>query len=70
MFMDTPTQIKLVEEKFELKKSPNFVNITSAGIGTIAKINPAIEASSNLNLIFLILHYHLFQIQLNILHLK
>ena len=49
VYMDTPTKIKLVEEKFELDKiSPNFVNITTAGIGTIAKINPAIEASSNI----------------------
>ena len=49
VYMDTPTKIKLVEEKFELDKiSPNFVNITSVGIGTIAKINPAIQASSNL----------------------
>ena len=49
VYLDTPTQIKLVEEKFELEKiSPNFVNITSAGIGTIAKINPAIQASSNI----------------------
>ena len=49
VYMDTPTKIKLVEEKFELDKiSPNFVDITSAGIGTIAKINPAIQASSNI----------------------
>ncbi len=48
VYMDTPTKIKLVEEKFELEKiSPNFVDISTAGIGTIAKINPAIQASSN-----------------------
>ena len=38
VYMDSPTSIKLVEEKFELNKiSPNFVNITSASGGTLSK---------------------------------
>jgi hypothetical protein len=49
VYMDSPTSIKLVEEKFELNKiSPNFVNITSASGGTLSKINPTVSADSNL----------------------
>jgi len=46
---DSPTTIKFVENKFELNSiKPNFVNITTAGIGTISKINPSVTASTNL----------------------
>jgi hypothetical protein len=49
VFMDSPTTLKLVEDKFELNKiSPNFVDITSAGIGTISKINPNVTANTNI----------------------
>ena len=49
VYMDSPTTLKFVEDKFELNKiSPNFVNITSAGIGTISKINPSVPAFSNI----------------------
>ena len=49
VYLDTSTSIKLVEDRVELDKvSPNFVNITSAGIGTISKINPVVNATTNL----------------------
>jgi len=49
VFLNTSSSIKLVEEKFELKKiSPNFVDFTTAGIGTLSKINPSINATDNL----------------------
>ena len=49
VYLDTETSIKLVDEKFELSKiSPNFIDITSAGIGTLSKINPSVDAVTNL----------------------
>ena len=49
VYLDTSTTIKLVVDRFELDKiSPNFINITSAGIGTISKINPVVNANTNL----------------------
>ena len=49
VFMDSPTKLKLVEDKFELNRiQPKFVNITSAGTGTLSKINPNVTTSTNL----------------------
>ena len=47
-------QIRLVNDKFEIdEESPNFVNITSRGLGgTISKINPLVRTRRNNNLKF------------------
>ena len=45
----SPDRIKLVEEKYQLDElSPNFIDITSAGQGTLSKINPVVSADSNI----------------------
>ena len=58
-------KIRLVKDRFEIdRENPTFVNFTSRGSGgTLSKINPLVvtEETVILNLIFLILHFHSYQ---------
>ena len=53
VYADTSTSVKFVENKFELELvSPNFINLSSTGSGSLARINPFIEGFKNLTLRF------------------
>jgi hypothetical protein len=47
------TNVRLVREKYEVNlENPNFIDITSASIGTLSKINPQVRTKKNNTLTF------------------
>ena len=47
------TKVRLVREKYEVNlETPNFVDLTSTGSGTLAKINPKVNTKKNNTLTF------------------
>ena len=53
VYADTSTTVKFVKNKFELELvNPNFINLSSTGSGSLARINPSIVGFKNITLRF------------------